>query len=77
MDISDILLHDETIFQDMTVFNSDYIPENFKLRQAQMEEMALSLRPALLKGKPINNLILGPPATGKTTAIKKLFEMAD
>ena len=77
MDISDILLHDETIFQDMTVFNSDYIPENFKLRQAQMEEMALSLRPALLKGKPTNNLILGPPATGKTTAIKKLFEMAD
>ncbi len=77
MDISDILLHDETIFQDMTVFNSDYIPENFKLRQAQMEEMAFSLRPALLKGKPTNNLILGPPATGKTTAIKKLFEMAD
>lgn len=77
MDINDILLHDETIFQDMTVFNSDYIPENFKLRQAQMEEMALSLRPALLKGKPTNNLILGPPATGKTTAIKKLFEMAD
>ena len=77
MDISEILLHDETIFRDMTVFNSDYIPENFKLRQAQMEEMALSLRPALLKGKPTNNLILGPPATGKTTAIKKLFEMAD
>lgn len=77
MDISDILMHDETIFQDMTVFNSDYIPENFKLRQAQMEEMALSLRPALLGGKPTNNLILGPPATGKTTAIKKLFEMAD
>jgi cell division control protein 6 len=42
-----------------------------------MEEMAFSLRPALLKGKPTNNLILGPPATGKTTAIKKLFEMAE
>lgn len=77
MELNDILLHDETIFQEMTVFNSDYVPENFKLRQAQMEEMALSLRPALLKGKPTNNLILGPPATGKTTAIKKLFEMAD
>lgn len=77
MDISDILLHDESIFRDMLVFNSDYVPENFKLRQAQMEEMALSLRPALLKGKPINNIILGPPATGKTTAIKKLFDMAE
>ena len=74
MDLNDILLHDETIFQDITVFNSDYLPENFKLRQPQMEEMALSLRPALQGGKPINNIILGPPATGKTTAIKKLFE---
>ncbi|MEE3324495.1 MAG: ORC1-type DNA replication protein [Methanosphaera sp.] len=74
--LNDFLMYDETIFQDMTVFNSDYLPENFKLRQPQMAEMALSLRPALKKGKPINNLILGPPATGKTTAIKKLFEMA-
>lgn len=77
MDLNNFLMYDETIFQDMTVFNSDYLPENFKLRQPQMEEMALSLRPALMKGKPINNLILGPPATGKTTAIKKLFEMAE
>lgn len=77
MDLNDILMYDETIFQDMTVFNSDYLPENFMLRKPQMEEMALSLRPALMKGKPINNIILGPPATGKTTAIKKLFEMAE
>lgn len=77
MEISDILLYDETIFKDMSVFNSDYIPEEFNLRHSQMEEMALSLRPALLKGKPTNNIILGPPATGKTTAIKKLFEMAE
>ncbi|OED29662.1 ORC1-type DNA replication protein [Methanosphaera sp. WGK6] len=77
MELNDILLHDETIFKDITVFNSDFLPENFKLRQPQMEEMALSLRPALQKGKPINNIILGPPATGKTTAIKKLFEMAE
>ena len=77
MDLNNFLMYDETIFQDMTVFNSDYLPENFKLRQPQMEEMALSLRPALMKGKPINNLILGPPATGKTTAIKKLFDMAE
>lgn len=75
--LNEILMYDETIFQEMTVFNSDYLPENFKLRQPQITEMALSLRPALRKGKPINNLILGPPATGKTTAIKKLFEMAE
>ena len=77
MELHDILMYDETIFQEMTVFNSDYLPENFKLRQPQMSEMALSLRPALKGGKPINNLVLGPPATGKTTAMKKLFEMAE
>lgn len=76
MDLQDILLHDETIFKDVRVFNSDYLPEEFKLRQSQMEEMAFSLRPALHGGKPSNNILLGPPATGKTTAIKKLFEMA-
>ncbi|WP_303221394.1 ORC1-type DNA replication protein [Methanosphaera stadtmanae] len=76
MDLQDILLHDETIFKDVRVFNSDYLPEEFKLRQSQMEEMAFSLRPALHGGKPSNNILLGPPATGKTTAVKKLFEMA-
>jgi tellurite resistance-related uncharacterized protein len=49
MEISDILLYDETIFKDMSVFNSDYIPEEFNLRHSQMEEMALSLRPAFLR----------------------------
>ena len=77
MELSDLLMNDETIFKDITVFNSDYLPENFKLRQAQMSEMALSIRPALMGGKPTNGIILGPPATGKTTAIKKLFEMAE
>lgn len=75
--IKDILLHDETIFQDIEVFNADYIPENFTLRNGQIQEMALSIRPVLHGGKPINNLILGPPATGKTTAIKKLFEIIE
>ena len=77
MELSDLLMNDETIFQEISVFNSDYLPENFKLRQSQMSEMALSIRPALMKGKPTNGIILGPPATGKTTAIKKLFEMAE
>ena len=31
MDLQDILLHDETIFKDVRVFNSDYLPEEFKL----------------------------------------------
>lgn len=75
--INDILLYDETVFKDVTVFNPDYIPENFKLRDGQIREMTLSIRLLLQGGKAINNLILGPPATGKTTAVKKLFESVE
>ena len=75
--INDILLYDETVFKDVTVFNPDYIPENFKLRDGQIREMALSIRLLLQGGKAINTLILGPPATGKTTAVKKLFESVE
>ena len=32
------------------------------------------IRPALQGGRPVNALCLGPPGTGKTTAIFKLFE---
>lgn len=75
--IEDILLHDQTIFKDIEVFNPDYMPENFTMREGQMQEMAYSIRPILRGGKPINNIILGPPASGKTTAVKKLFEILE
>lgn len=77
MGIEDILLHDETIFQDINAFNPDYMPENYNFRDSQMEGMAMSIRPALNKGRPVNTVILGSCATGKTTAIKKLFEMVE
>ncbi|MEA4957028.1 MAG: ORC1-type DNA replication protein [Methanobrevibacter sp.] len=77
MGIEDILLHDETIFQDINAFNPDYMPENYNFRDSQMEAMAMSIRPALNNGRPINTVILGSCATGKTTAIKKLFEMVE
>lgn len=75
--ISDILLYDETIFRDMNVFDPDYIPENYKYRDSQMEALAVSIRPGLHGARPINTVILGSCATGKTTAVKKLFEMVE
>jgi archaeal cell division control protein 6 len=77
MSIDDILLYDETIFKNIDVFNPDYIPENFKYRESQMEALALCLRPAIRGGRPVNALILGSCATGKTTAVKKIFEMVE
>ncbi|MEM4196247.1 MAG: AAA family ATPase, partial [Methanothermobacter sp.] len=76
-DIRDILLHDETIFRYMNAFDPDYVPENYRYRESQMEALAVCIRPALRNGRPVNAVILGSCATGKTTAIKKIFEMVE
>lgn len=73
--VEDILMGDETLFKDITVFNPDFIPENYLHRESQMEALAICLRPALKGGKPVNSVVVGSPATGKTTAIHKIFEM--
>jgi len=77
MDIDYLLLFDETLFKNIDAFNPDYIPENFMHRKTQMEALALSIRPALRNGRPVNAVILESCATGKTTAIKKIFEMVE
>lgn len=77
MDIDDLLFFDETLFKNIDAFNPDYIPENFIHRKTQMEALALSIRPALRNGRPVNAVVLGSCATGKTTAIKKIFEIVE
>jgi len=51
-----------------------YSPEHFLHREAQIEELMFSIRPAMRGVRPINTLCLGPPGTGKTTAVLKIFE---
>ena len=77
MGIEDILMYDESLFQDINAFDPDYIPPNYNFRDTQMEAMAMSIRPALRGGQPSNAVILGSPATGKTTAIRKVFELVE
>jgi len=77
MGIDDILLFDETIFKNIEAFNPDYVPENYLHRESQMEALAICLRPAIRGGRPINTVILGSPATGKTTAINKIFNIVE
>ena len=46
-------------------------------RDTQMEAMAMSIRPAMRGGQPSNAVVLGSPATGKTTAMRKVFELVE
>ena len=42
-----------------------------------MEAMAIAIRPAMRGGKPSNAVILGSPATGKTTSMRKVYELVE
>lgn len=65
---------DETLFKDIEVFDPDYLPEEYTHRESQLSRLASNLKPAIRGSRPINSLCLGPPGTGKTTAIKTLFK---
>ena len=77
MGIEDILMYDESLFQDINAFDPDYMPPNYNFRDTQMEAMAIAIRPAMRGGQPSSAMILGSPATGKTTAIRKVFELVE
>ena len=77
MGIEDILMYDESLFQNINAFDPDYLPPNYNFRDTQMEAMAMSIRPAMRGGQPSNAVVLGSPATGKTTAIRKVFELVE
>ena len=70
----DMLLWEETLFKNRDLFELDYVPEHFDHRESQMNSLKFSVRPAFQGARPVNALCLGPPGTGKTTAIFKLFE---
>jgi cell division control protein 6 len=70
----DMLLWEETLFKDRDLFELDYLPEHFLHRQSQTNSLKFCVRPALQGARPVNAMCLGPPGTGKTTAIQKLFE---
>lgn len=70
---SGMLSWDETVFRNERVFEIDHLPETFKHRDTQMEKLSYALRPAVRGSRPLNALVRGPPGTGKTTAIQKLF----
>lgn len=72
--IKDILLAEETLFKNHEVFDPDYLPEHFSFRDAQIKELTYCLKPGMRNARPLNSFIFGVPATGKTTAVKILFQ---
>jgi archaeal cell division control protein 6 len=70
----DMLLWEETLFKDRDLFELDRLPEHFLHREDQMNSLKFCIRPAMQGARPVNALCLGPPGTGKTTALFKLFE---
>jgi cell division control protein 6 len=72
-DDSGMLSWDESVFRDEHVFEIDYVPETFKHRESQLRSLKYALRPAVRGARPLNTIVRGPPGTGKTTAVHKLF----
>ena len=71
MGIEDILMYDESLFQNINAFDPDYMPPNYNFRDTQMEAMAMAIRPAIRGGQPSNAIILGSPATGKQLQLER------
>ena len=69
----EMLSWDESVFRNEGVFEIDYLPETFHHRESQLESLKYALRPAVRGSRPLNAMIRGPPGTGKTTAVQKLF----
>jgi cell division control protein 6 len=69
-----MLAWDETVFRNEHVFEIDYVPETFHHRDSQMETLKYAMRPATRGARPLNAKVEGPPGTGKTTGVRKLFD---
>lgn len=73
--ILDIIEETGTIFKQKEVFQHDYLPENFKYRDMELEQMAIASRGLKSGYKPDHLHLNGTYATGKTTTLLKYFEV--
>ncbi len=71
------LLADQTLFRAVEAFDPDYVPEQFSHRSEQLHALSGCIKPALKGGRPVNALLIGNPATGKSTSIKLTFQQLE
>lgn len=73
-------LKKESLFENKSVLQSQYVPEELNHRDDQIGQIASILAPALKNNKPSNLFVYGKTGTGKTVALKyisqKLSEVA-
>ncbi|AGN16284.1 MULTISPECIES: AAA family ATPase [Methanobrevibacter] len=73
--IFDVIEEEGTIFKDKSVFTTEYIPEIYQYRDHQLDSMAFHSRKVKSGYAPYNMLLKGTNATGKTTTLKKYFQL--
>jgi cell division control protein 6 len=69
-----LLMSDQTLFRDRDVCELSHIPDVFNYREAQLNEMAFAVGPALHGARPVNLLLKGVPGTGKTSSVERIFD---
>lgn len=70
---SPLLRSDQTLFRDPDVFELTFVPEHLHHRDAQVKELAFLISPALRGGSALSAVLRGPPGTGKTTTVRRIF----
>ena len=70
---SPLLRSDQTLFRDPDVFELTFVPEHLHHRDAQVRELAFLISPALRGGSALSAVLRGPPGTGKTTTVRRIF----
>ena len=75
--IENIISETGTLFQDKEVFDTNYLPEQYRFRDAQLQTMA-SHYVGITRGDKPNNLFLkGTFATGKSSTVKTFFNVLE
>ena len=68
-----LLRSDQTLFRDPDVFELTFVPDHLHHRDAQLQELAFLIQPAFQGGSALSAILRGPPGTGKTTTVRRIF----
>ena len=67
----------EGLFRKPEIFDPEFVPPEIFHRDAQMRDLAITLRPVLQGAFSGHILCVGPPSTGKTTVVRHVLTKLD